>query len=153
MDRLWHRRLLGPDRGPDFHQPPGGRRGQHPYLHRARGAVLGPTFAPFRFNLGWNLSFTGQAGDGEVEDYRVMIEQESLDFGDAPQVYATLLANNGARHVIVQGLRLGQLIDAEADGQPGAGADQDDLLPAGGLDDEDGVTFVSGLVPGGTAQL
>lgn len=117
-------------------------------------ARLGATFARFRYTTGsGSLSFIGQAPDGEVEDYRVVIEQETLDFGDAPQVYATLLANNGARHTIVQGLRLGQLIDAEANGQPGINADQDDVNPTGGLDDEDGVTFVSGLNPGSPVQV
>ncbi|MEO8275582.1 MAG: GEVED domain-containing protein [Thermoanaerobaculia bacterium] len=67
----------------------------------------------------------------------------TLDFGDAPNGalappsgYPTLLADNGARHGITA-LRLGALIDNEANGQPTVGADGDDLTA---LDDEDGVS-------------
>jgi hypothetical protein len=65
-----------------------------------------------------------------------------MDFGDVPDTYRTFLASDGARHVIVPGFQLGHVIDAEADGQPNAAATGDDL---GGVDDEDGVTFVSPL--------
>ena len=77
-----------------------------------------------------------------------------LDFGDAPTGgvemltggrayvvgYPTLLAQDGARHLItVGGPTLGPTIDAEADGQPTPAADGDDIDLDG--DDEDGVTF------------
>jgi hypothetical protein len=80
-------------------------------------------------------------------------EPELLDFGDAPDSpaapgYPTLLANNGARHGIVLGVFMGNLVDPEADGQPTASADGDDLNPAIGIDDEDGVTFPMPLYPG-----
>jgi hypothetical protein len=66
----------------------------------------------------------------------------AVDFGDAPAVYGTTLSGNGARHTIVAGLRMGQRLDGENDGQPTAAADGDDLNPAGGQgDDEDGVSF------------
>ena len=70
-----------------------------------------------------------------------------IDFGDAPDpTYPTLLASDGARHeVVAGGPRLGTVVDFEADGQPSAGADGDDLA---GVDDEDGVTFPSPLVLG-----
>ena len=76
---------------------------------------------------------------------------EALDFGDAPDNAAapghpTLLANNGARHTIVPGLMLGNIIDAEADGQPNATATGDDIN--GPVNDEDGVSFVGNLLPG-----
>ena len=68
------------------------------------------------------------------------------DFGDAPDpTYPTLLANNGARHVIVPGVFLGQGVDAETDGQPNANASGDDLA---GWDDEDGVVFATSLKQG-----
>ena len=69
------------------------------------------------------------------------------DFGDAPDpTYPTLLGNNGARHTVVPGYMLGNLIDAEADGQPTAAANGDDLA---GLADEDGVIFRNApLTPG-----
>ena len=69
-----------------------------------------------------------------------------LDYGDAPDSYGTLLSNNGAYHGL-GGPVLGTLIDAEADGQPGAGANLDD---ANNVADEDGVVF-SSLAIGATA--
>ncbi|MEZ5330353.1 MAG: GEVED domain-containing protein, partial [Verrucomicrobiales bacterium] len=66
---------------------------------------------------------------------------QELDFGDASNTYATLLASNGARHVIVDGFSLGALVDADTDGAPTPNADGDD---SNIVDDEDGVTFLSG---------
>ena len=65
----------------------------------------------------------------------------SLDFGDAPTV-PTLMANNGAGHMIVSGVYLGSKIDAELDGQPSVNSLGDDTL---GLADEDGVNFNIGV--------
>ncbi len=49
-------------------------------------AILGPTFARFRFTTKQTaLSFVGLAEDGEVEDYAVIIQEEEFDFGDAPE--------------------------------------------------------------------
>jgi hypothetical protein len=61
------------------------------------------------------------------------------DFGDAPDSYHTLLANNGARHKIVDEVHLGQLINAEPDGAPTPRADGDDK---NNIADEDGVVFI-----------
>jgi uncharacterized repeat protein (TIGR01451 family) len=74
------------------------------------------------------------------------------DFGDAPDpTYPTLLANNGARHVLDGYTYLGAGVDDEADGQPNATATGDD---ANGVpDDEDGVVFTSALSPGATADI
>ena len=67
----------------------------------------------------------------------------TMDFGDAPASYGTLLADDGARHVVAgydatnhtAPLMLGTLIDTEFDASPGANADGDDLgVP---IDDED----------------
>jgi len=69
------------------------------------------------------------------------------DFGDAPDSYHTVLANNGARHFIVPGWYLGNGVDPEPDGQP---VGQDDVL---GTDDEDGVVWPSELVPGVTNNI
>ena len=81
--------------------------------------------------------------------------QEELDFGDAPDSaeapsYPTLLVNDGARHVIVEGFYLGAGVDGEGDGQPDIDALGDDTA---GFDDEDGVTFWGPLMPGVTAAL
>jgi uncharacterized repeat protein (TIGR01451 family) len=74
------------------------------------------------------------------------------DFGDAPDpTYPTLLANNGARHLIVPGFYLGTNVDAEVDGQPNSTATGDDL--AGTPNDEDGVTFTTPLLPGQMATV
>lgn len=111
-------------------------------------AVVGPTFARFRYSTQPNLSPTGPASDGEVEDYPVFIaaSPSPLDFGDAPDPsYPTRLTNNGARHLIAPGVFLGQAIDAEADGQPNLAANGDDMV---GVNDEDGVSYVGTLVPG-----
>jgi|GEM_PF-498183 len=72
------------------------------------------------------------------------------DFGDAPATYGTLLADNGARHAIDPAVYLGQRIDAEADGQPTADALGDDT---NNLSDEDGVIFLTPLIPGEVAQI
>ncbi|HEX2062440.1 MAG TPA: GEVED domain-containing protein, partial [Thermoanaerobaculia bacterium] len=78
--------------------------------------------------------------DGEVEDYAVTIA--GSDFGDAPDSYATLFASNGPRHVVVSGFSLGTTVDADADGQPTAGASGDGA-------DEDGAIASEGFACGG----
>ena len=116
-------------------------------------ALPGGSFARFRFSTVPGIGIAGPAPDGEVEDHQVWIEEPEpeMDFGDAPDpTYPTLLASDGARHVIVPGFHLGPNIDAEADGQPSAWCDEDDLA---GIDDEDGVTFTSAIYPGGTATV
>ena len=95
--------------------------------------------------------------DVSVFHNRLDEEESTLDFGDAPDsptgagpFYATLLANNGARHVVVPGFHMGAAIDAETDGQPDATATGDDLA---NLDDEDGVAFATALFPGVQNQV
>jgi len=115
------------------------------------GATPGTSYTRIRFNTAAALPPTGPAADGEVEDYRVVINPPEMDFGDAPDgPYPTLLATNGARHIILPGVFLGIQIDAEADGQPTPLADGDDL---NNLADEDGVVWVTPLVTGGLAQM
>ncbi|HRX97940.1 MAG TPA: T9SS type A sorting domain-containing protein [Bacteroidales bacterium] len=91
---------------------------------------------------------------GETEDYLIEISgsaQDNMDFGDNPDPnYPTLLANDGARHIINPNIYMGSLIDAENDGQPTSAADGDDL---NNLDDEDGVTFTKPLVVGKQAFI
>jgi hypothetical protein len=89
---------------------------------------------------------------GETEDYYVReYEQQALDFGDAPDPrYPTLRANNGARHLLVPGFLLGNLIDPEPDGLPHPQALGDDNS---NLADEDGVAWVTPLVPGQAATV
>ena len=114
------------------------------------GASAGTTFARFRLDREKNTSFDGLANDGEVEDYQVEI-QATMDFGDAPDpAYPTLLANDGARHIMDPDIFLGSAIDVEPDGQPDAGAQGDDNNAS---DDEDGVTITSPLTQGSAVSI
>jgi hypothetical protein len=79
------------------------------------------------------------------------VQPPELDFGDAPDpTYPTLLANDGARHIIVPNIYLGATIDPDPDGQPDPNALGDDN---DGTDDEDGVVFTSLLYPGSPAKV
>ncbi len=83
----------------------------------------------------------------EYDSHSTFIDPIScFDWGDAPDAYRTTSAADGARHKVNADVFLGDHIDVDPDGQPGTNADQDDLDSA--PDDEDGVTFLSGLVPG-----
>jgi hypothetical protein len=116
-------------------------------------AVGGRTYARFRFSTKGQLLPTGQASDGEVEDYAINIQGEPLDYGDAPQKYPVTFSQNGARHRVLKGFQLGKAIDVELDGQPSSGADGDDKSPIGAASDEDGVIFLSTLTTGQEAQV
>jgi len=73
------------------------------------------------------------------------------DWGDAPDPsYPTLWSSNGAYHVIVPGFCLGGFVDEEVDGQPTPDARGDDH---DGSDDEDGVIFITPLLPGQQATV
>ena len=78
--------------------------------------------------------------------FTISIGGEEQDFGDASSTYPVLLLDNGASHVIEPGFHLGQLVDAEPDGQPSPNANGD-------IPDEDGVTFLDPLVPGRSASI
>ncbi len=80
-----------------------------------------------------------------------LIVNDEIDFGDAPDSYGTLLANNGARHLTSLIVKLGATVDGDADGQPGVLADGDDTDAEG--DDDDGVTLPSALVLNTTANI
>ena len=113
-------------------------------------ALLGNTFARFRFSTQQNLSYTGPAPDGEVEDYQVTIQlEQGMEYGDAPDSYRTLAVSNGARHDdIGPNVFMGVFRDLEMNGQPNATASGDDINPLGNPDDEDGVIFLAPLIPG-----
>jgi hypothetical protein len=91
-------------------------------------------------------------------DGNIPCEQPDIDFGDAPDGiaapgYPTLLANNGARHIIDGITFMGALVDAEGNGQPTVNADGDDLNPPAGPDDEDGVVIPPVLLAGRAAVI
>ena len=90
-----------------------------------------------------------------------VVNVADCDLGDLPDAtpdtlqgnYQTDLANGGPVHYIRQDLKLGLLVDSEADGQGTGEANGDDSDIDG--DDEDGLTFFSSLniVPGGIIRL
>ena len=84
----------------------------------------------------------------EALENRIMLV---ADFGDAPDTYHTLLSSDGPYHPLAGEFYLGTLIDAEADGQPGPGAlnDDEDVVD----DDEDGVVVVTPLVLGSVTTI
>jgi len=92
--------------------------------------------------------------NGEVEDHALRIQdppkEDRVDFGDLPDSYQTLLVSNGARHEINPNIYLGKLIDADSDGQPSPGADRDDSNTS---DDEDGIRFLTPMLPGTDAKV
>ncbi|MCB9157078.1 MAG: hypothetical protein H6645_08180 [Caldilineaceae bacterium] len=122
-------------------------------------AVADTVFTRFRFSAeaGQATTPTGEAASGEVEDHLVTTIRH--DYGDLPDAstaetapeYATTLADDGARHIIlnVGNPYLGAGVDFEPDGQPNVRADGDDNADTTGLvDDEDGVTFDTPIMPG-----
>jgi len=118
--------------------------------------TVGNTIARFRINnaLLTTSDFIGSAakGNGEVEDYQLAIVApvSTEDYGDAPDTgvgngvgnYSTTLADGGARHTVVAGLRLGTTVDIDDGTLQNGNADADDTngIGGGGPDDEDGVT-------------
>lgn len=72
-----------------------------------------------------------------------------MDFGDSPDGYSTLAADNGARHAAI-GIMLGATRDFEPDGQPSSLSDGDETH---GSYDEDGVSFGSALTAGESALV
>ena len=65
--------------------------------------------------------------DGSTR-FTIIMPQVEIDFGDAPDTYRTLLADDGARHAIVNDAtpRLGDYIDGEPDWDGTPGSDDDD---------------------------
>lgn len=74
------------------------------------------------------------------------VDEITFDYGDLPDTYSTLLASDGARHTVGD-LFLGTAVTADADGQPGVGADLDA--------NDDGVLFPATLYTqlGATANV
>lgn len=113
----------------------------------AADAIVGNTFMRLRLtsdvavvagsNGGEDEASFGLANNGEVEDYRINVT--GLDFGDAPDSYATDKTDGGEgvgpSHVQLGTLYIGDsLPDLDSDGLPSAGASGDD----GDGDDEGG---------------
>ncbi|MEZ4518084.1 MAG: SdrD B-like domain-containing protein [Chloroflexota bacterium] len=85
-------------------------------------------------------------------DFAFVPSRVEYDYGDLPDTYGTTTSSNGPSHEISQDVYLGTVPpDAELDGQPTATATGDDVN--GSPDDEDGVVFLTPMVPGTTAQV
>ncbi|WP_407333609.1 LruC domain-containing protein [Enterovibrio sp. 27052020O] len=79
----------------------------------------------------------------------VIDEDSTIDFGDAPDSYKTLLASNGPRHQTGTGHYLGMVApDSEGDGLISPLDDN-----KAGLSDEDGVGFVTAVEAGENAII
>ncbi|MBC8354927.1 MAG: S8 family serine peptidase [Planctomycetes bacterium] len=117
-------------------------------------ATAGNSFARIRLSSAGSLFPLGQASDGEVEDYEVIVfgqTSNQFDFGDAPDSYQTLNTSGGAKHQLGGGLYLGALVDGEPDGSPATDAEGDafEQFP----NDEDGVVRTSLFVAGQSASI
>ncbi|MBN2103151.1 choice-of-anchor D domain-containing protein [bacterium] len=108
----------------------------------------GVTYLRARISTAGGLTPEGPAEDGEVVDEKITIYE--ADFGDAPDSYGTRLP--GFNYFIIDKdlVMFGNSIDGEPDGQPGPLADGDDT---NGISDEDGIKFLTPLVPGQTALV
>lgn len=117
------------------------------------------------------FSSLGSFGTGNLANVKAIAFTQCLDWGDLPDTYDTTFAEDGPRHIINENLYLGECVDADANGQPVAGATGDDTgTPQNGTtilgtpsctDDEDGITPIgTGGTPrwlngpgGGTVQV
>ena len=95
---------------------------------------------------------------GSVTQGLLFGNRVARDFGDAPASYGTLQADNGPSHGGLTGFFLGDASDTsvshadfESDGQPSVDADGDDVDQSD--DDEDGVLFLTDVIPGENATL
>ena len=94
----------------------------------------------------------GNRADGSTA-FTIVLPDIEFDFGDAPQSYGTLLADNGARHALIDGAmpRLGAVVDGELDGQPAPGQSDDEPPP---ISVSTSVTPASiAIVGSGTSQV
>ncbi len=80
------------------------------------------------------ISSAGGASVGNLVDAASL--SVLCDYGDAPTGFPVLAVDGGAAHVVVQSIRLGVLIDTEADGVNSSNAGNDDQTTS---DDEDGL--------------
>lgn len=105
-----------------------------------------PTAELFAYGPSSNTNDGARCATAPVE----ISDSVSVDFGDAPDTYGTSLNNNGARHEFVDGgLHLGASIDAETAALVSPQSDDS----TDGSDDEDGVTFKTGLEVGIDARV
>ncbi|MBN1779857.1 T9SS type A sorting domain-containing protein [bacterium] len=109
-------------------------------------SVPGSTYMRVRISTAGGLTPEGPADDGEVVDEKMNIYQ--ADFGDLPNSYKGYLQSGIPINEEI--VKLGSSIDSELKSQPGPLADGDDI---NGIDDEDGVRFLTPIIPGKTALV
>lgn len=110
-----------------------------PVLDLGTGVSDLVSYARFRFSHQANLGVTGEAPDGEVEDYAVHLVTFLRDYGDAPSSYHSNPSHEEASHALVSNLHLGSTSpDADMGSHPSGNALGDD---SSGVDDEDGVNL------------
>jgi hypothetical protein len=99
-----------------------------------------------------NISSHHSPAKSGNEDDDILISDPLYDWGDLPAPYATTSLQNGPRHeIVLGGAYLGaNQTDMEVNGKPHAAAAGDDQA---GIDDEDGIVFLTPLVPGSIAQI
>ncbi|SEQ23759.1 GEVED domain-containing protein [Thalassovita taeanensis] len=109
-------------------------------------ATLNLTYARFRYSTTAGLDAQIFAGDGEVEDYSLVIAAADLvDRGDAPVSYGD------PRHVVVPDIYLGaREPDTETTIYGGTNADGDDNA---GIDDEDGIASMPIFTAGSSSSV
>ncbi len=98
--------------------------------------------------IAFTVGSSGQNNHGLDFGYQAAATTPTVakDYGDIPDSYHTKQSNNGASHTIVANFSLGATVDGETDGQPTAAADGDGA-------DEDGVHFITPLLPGESALI
>lgn len=138
----------------------------HPFINANAGSYWSSTTVAGNPGKAWSQSLSGNARPADKESApdefwlrnplwpvahpagypEALTPPPMLDWGDAPDSYATTGAKNGASHVPHPLVRLGLEVDGEIDGQPSPDAWGDDVDAA--VDDEDGVHFRGSLEAG-----
>ena len=103
-----------------------------------------PQLGSHQLALDTSLLGTGTLQEFENVDFGNV--GQAFDLGDAPEPYPVSIADDGPRHGVLGGFHLGSALDGEADSLNTADSDGDG-------DDEDGVTFTSGLFSGGIGTM
>lgn len=125
------------------------------------GVYIGDVATPATGATAYLVEFTFNSGfvyDGQAVPFKFTTEvrvKTNLpplreNFGTAPDSYGTTLANDGARHTIIAGYRLGNRIAAQYDGQPNAQAVRTGYVE---YNDIDGVAFNTTINPGTMAAV
>ena len=103
--------------------------------------IPGGIYTAQLFSMG--PSTTSNDGFRCAEAPLIDVDDDSIDFGDAPESYGTYLSDNGARHGLLESpeVRLGASADGESEAYAFPLSDND-----GTSSDEDGVQFVTNMV-------